>query len=1158
MVASLILTSTIRQLHWIACPANADTRVGRLAVLDSRDHIHLVSTRYAQMEKEGTHKDTTGQPAVVTVPPRHKEGVPHALALDAHEWKTLQPAKPVHAVQWLTPDALVVVNQGAHAVTLTVWSPPVKSLEWQPCVVNVIRKEEFEGLEAVLVTSSTHGPPAPALAYDTPSESLFLRAAFVSSDDNEDKKTNQSSLFPFSYIWSWRTNVQGWKSPTPSGGVWCVARHAHTGVAKATLTGWTTSRLRKEVYDLALLSPPSNRSGVCGTPNALVLAESSVWCPHLIRSSGQEQLEWMEVRLPADYVAAFGAPTLAAVGQGSSLAVAAQRGVLVWKSRNRRWHRFSNSTAERHIHVLAMAWWEGLDLEVEDTLLVALVRIRDDSGTGVTFLSCWSTRFFDSEKQLLMPVPSCDGVTAWGMALPTELGTQLSLDILTNGNKAVVLVTDGTSDKTPYQIYQLQILPTTPKARGSAVPHPEHRPYSVLATCIATGEVESCHRLWLASTSFSFDLLSLREGKLDLRLLDYVATLGVSRTRRGLVDALVISSDRVVAVGELCSERTAVLVDLWAADRTDKSIAWTVRLSNGKLKTWKLAVASTPDEHVALSQVVTEKSDKLQRSRWVHPRSLLLGRVCATESTSSWMQGSGRMTSSELFLGRMPGGRFGFGIAAGQSCRQMHRQLGEDFESEIFLPDFLQNEVMGPGDLTSLPPPLLSPLYMSILEGDELQQYLGLLVCTEKDRDVIMLALRLLIFVSVDRLATCKPKSDETRNAQGVFRSAVSIARELLGRESLPFVAFIVELARQMEPSRLDYFLPLPSPEGESVDRLLEIAALNGSISVSMAALPLLTDKRQARAFCATTLRMCISTCMKPQSVPPSLRREANEAASDLFRFGLKLEDVYDHPEEYAEESFDASIDSDLFFDDEAHEKEAYSVFCGISRFFGARKPERSNGGFVDHAFDSNGAVSTTARSSIYLSTNDEGVTDVVAETLQSLLLDVSHQMLWGSAARLASLLLPGSLAGLSLCSKEECTALLEDTAARPIRHVLPKEYRRKDGLVDFFSAAISRCMDCLDNDEITNMTNLLRVNLRPGSITGDRQGEHTATLLLVFLVVGYVSGNLADFLDYEKLNHHLAIEALLKATVSPQLSLISQLDKDDDVSQKSGAVTPA
>jgi hypothetical protein len=1131
-------TPTIQQLDWIASPTSADTRAstGRLAVLDGRGQLHILSTRFAPLEKENnTH---TSHATVVTAPPRNKECVPRVLGLHAQEWTTLAPSTAVHALQWLTPDALVVVNQSSHVVTLTVWSPPVRSQDWYPCISNVIRKEEFEGLEAGGAASPAHGRPAPTLAYDAVSESLFLRAAFVSSSDDEN--LNQSLFSPFSCIWSWRTNVQGWKSPTPSGGVWTVARHEQTGVAKAILTWWTTSRLRKETYDLAVLSPPSNRSGVSGTPNALVLAESSMWYPHLIRSSGQEQLEWIEVPLPADYKASYGVPTLAATGQGDSLAVAARRGMLVWKSRNRRWHRFSNSLDEGQVHVLAMAWWESLDLEVEDTLLVALVRILDDSGTGATFLSCWSTRFFDSEKQLLIPVPSYDGVTAWGMALPTELGTKLSLDILTNGNKAVVLVTDGTTDTTPYQVYQLHIFPTTPKARGSAVPYPEHRPYTVLATCIAAGAVESCHRLWLASTSFSFDLILLREGNLDLRLLDYMAILGVSRTSTGQVDALAISSDAVVAVGEVCAERTTVVVDLWGADRTEHSIAWTFQLSNGKLKTWKLAVPAEPAEHIALAEELVEKSDESQRSLWVHPRSRLLGRVCPTESTSSWMQGSGRMTSSELFLGRMPGDRFGYGIAAGQSCRPMHRQLGEDFESEIFLSDFLQNEVMGPGDITLLPPPLLSSLYMSILDGDDLQQYLGLPSSSERDRSVIILALRLLIFVSVDRLATCKPMSVEARSAQAVFRSAVSIARELLGNESLPFAAFIIELARQMEPSRFVYFLPLPSPEGYSIDRLLEIAALNGSIGISMAALPLLTNKLQARAFCATTLRICITACMKPQSVPHTLRREASQAVSDLFRFGLKLEDLYEDPEEYAADSFDASIDSDFFFDDEVHDEEAYSVFCGIRRFFGGRKTERRNGAYVDHAFRSSGTRPTAALVPANASTYAEGVTDVVAETLQSLLLDVSHLMLWGSAARLASLLLQGTLAGLPQCSKEECGALLEDTAARPIRHVLPKVYRRKDGLVDFFSAAVSRCMDCLDDEEISNLVNLLRINLRPGSIMGDRQSEHTATLLLVLLVLGHVSGNLANLVEVEKMDHHLAIESLLKATASTKLILLS------------------
>lgn len=223
------------------------------------------------------------------------------------------------------------------------------------------------------------------------------------------------------------------------------------------------------------------------------------------------------------------------------------------------------------------------------------------------------------------------------------------------------------------------------------------------------------------------------------------------------------------------------------------------------------------------------------------------------------------------------------------------------------------------------------------------------------------------------------------------------------------------------------------------------------------------------------------------------------------------------------------------------------------------RKTAAAADSFISHGVKPTGDGSLNIRH-IGLSASSvtyEGVKDVVAHMFHTLLLDVSHLMLWGSAARMAGLLLPESLSGLRLATKQDCTLFFRETSARPIRHILPKEFRRKDGLVDFFSASISRCMDCLDDYETSRVVDLLRVVLRRKVTASERQAEHRATLLLVLLVVGHVSGRLGDLV--EENIEHLILQSFHKAIQGPAprprlpLKSTSSSDIDDDDTSDGG-----
>ena len=209
-------------------------------------------------------------------------------------------------------------------------------------------------------------------------------------------------------------------------------------------------------------------------------------------------------------------------------------------------------------------------------------------------------------------------------------------------------------------------------------------------------------------------------------------------------------------------------------------------------------------------------------------------------------------------------------------------------------------------------------------------------------------------------------------------------------------------------------------------------------------------------------------------------------------------------------------------------------MFCGISRIFGGRPKLASrkaigSDSFIDYGYKAKStAVNVRALGVTSSSDAPEGVTEVVSHMLRTLLLDFSHVTLWGSAGRMAKLLLKDCLGGLHIATKLECTAIMRDTAVRSIRHVLPKEFRRKNGLVDFFAVSISRCMDCLDDAEILRVVDLLRVLLKHRPLYSDDEAEQRATLLLVFIVVGHVSGRLDNLVEMD--TEHLIVKSYQKA----------------------------
>jgi hypothetical protein len=801
---------------------------------------------------------------------------------------------------------------------------------------------------------------------------------------------------------------------------------------------------------------------------------------------------------------------------------AGDHGLCFWSTQSKSWKGFSSASAAERLTVESVQWWEYPNCDSSAALVVAIILVDQTS----RYLASWSPSRWEVHFQLI--TPGTDGDTEqsevnWGLSIPMDDSGLTALELLSEGSSgnSIALLLDNQST---YRFYALQYIePLDPKVERAKVE----------ASLLTVGQLdEPCHKIWLAGVSFGESSSS------------FVATLGLWRPNSRIEAVAVGSNGDIVAEASISDDNggnsSSIVMEVWLSDRSAGSLAWTLVLSNGRLITWKLPLVRDLTSATFGPEVLATR-----RGSWVHPTCRYMGIVGNTESTATWMMSSCRDASTEACLGTLSGSRFTFAIAAGQSARHMHRVLGESMPGmEHALPDFLRNDIYGPSDLILLPPLFIAPLYLSILQDPEsVEDYLGFPNHTARDQRVFVLALRLLVLTAVDQIATHKVQSERAREARLIFQTSIQLARQSLGKDSLAFCQFIVELARQMEPSRFDYFLPLPPPGNESIGRILEITSSQGSIRLSLAALPLLSNKYHARIVCASIFQLCLSACMKPQSVHHSVRREASEALGDLFRFGLKLETTGKNSEmTYSSlnstETFPDHDDSSSDEDNAGSRRARYSMFCGLSNIFTGKakipKPKVIGpASFVDNGVRVKGAGVNLQALGVTL--NDgapQGVTEVISYMLRALLLDFSHVTLWGSTGRLATLLLSDSLAGLHLVTKEECTAAICNTSVRAIRHILPKEFRRKDGLVDFFAQSISRCMDCLDDLEISRVVDLIQVVLNHKPIYSENQAEQQATLLLVLVVVGHISGRIDDLIETD--TEHLIIKSYHKAIEAP------------------------
>ena len=194
-----------------------------------------------------------------------------------------------------------------------------------------------------------------------------------------------------------------------------------------------------------------------------------------------------------------------------------------------------------------------------------------------------------------------------------------------------------------------------------------------------------------------------------------------------------------------------------------------------------------------------------------------------------------------------------------------------------------------------------------------------------------MMGLRLLILRSVEMLSQVdkkhrKVQSDVSRSnlllSLALFTETVDVVRR--STTNLQFASLFLEVGRQIEPSFLAHLFPLPhsrygplsaSPtarrrssnvfvaDKSSLDRfnartvveLFSLCIHEGSLSASASALPLLSSRMQARAFCDLLLERAMDAfCHNIDSTEADFDRtmEERRVIGDIFRFGVKLEDA--------------------------------------------------------------------------------------------------------------------------------------------------------------------------------------------------------------------------------------------------------------------------
>jgi hypothetical protein len=1152
------------------------------------------------------------------------------------------------AARWISGSYLALLegSTGNNKCIVRVWglydqgrAEPVSTLE-------VVADRLYEDAHTTFVMDQTYGDEnetvqsgdarlwiygSLGIEYDDYSGCLAVSSVLIKAGDNLDGQCLANETLgepcPFVCIWNWRTNIEGLTiAPSSSHkiirtpGVSLVSRlffvKDERGRSKfchiIASVGQRPSRIRKELYETGILSPPSDtyfHATRIREANSLLLSSSSVSYPHISRASATDdfEVEWRESSIPSGYLSCCGPPILATVGRrfAKCIAVASSRGICSLdcsastpskslsrmdtseKSKhahsNPRWHLFGNEAEERSFRVLAMKWWEGCEASTDehfsDSILVAVIYVEEGNEKGY-YLSCWSHRMLDVNHQLLRPASDSVLGYRWGIRLPNSfspaylevLEQPASSEALLNdplSRKAVVVLADS-SVSTHFQVFQMQVFP---RKTDNATSYAGRKSYAAIARFSASGSIGYSASIFLASASFSFDLHPRKQVHGFHRLDDnYVATCGAIRAYGGGVDALIISEAAVSSTKAVldpansCRDSTTAseLSRFWLANIITSedivSFSWILQLADGRLLCWTVPCITDHDvQGTALGGSSVSTSNHVDSDSPFVPQTFpYFGRTCLAGNTSTWMQQSSAATNYDFSLGCVPGSRFGCILSAGQACRKLHRSLCDDFERDLFRPDFLEHDLLSPTDFVMSPPAYIASVFAMILDAVGTQTtssndldvgtLTGQIVLPSPGGDIFcdstMMALQLLVLRSVEKVSMATKGDQSQFFAKDLFRIVVAFVRHCA--TPLQFATLFVEVGRQIEPSYHPHLFPVPvaSIHGGSsttLDDLFDLLLENGSVSMPVAALPLFTNRETTRSSCASIFHRCLDlldvSYGKGAALGFDVYKEERRVIGDIFRYGLKLEDPDDDDSD-SKSSFTADTS-----DDEDHGG-GYSIMCGMSRFFGGGRRRLKNdeqaivdaaSSFIVHGFDehliedhlplleparTNGAGKhfNGVEAIPHVVGNNRGsqtVAGVAARYLLAVILadkTPDRPSGWKMAAETACLLVGESLTGFYTCSRDEFMDLVLQQSSTDIQFLVTAKPGQTGGLVGFWLRSIQECEQEIDSVQASRVLDLILILLAREGESQDFAAEIPG-LIMAAVVVAHATDRTTDLL---------------------------------------------
>lgn len=663
-------------------------------------------------------------------------------------------------------------------------------------------------------------------------------------------------------LWNWRSNSLGLilrekYFPTSWKSLWMVRdRDKGWNVVhlKSSFQSFEPKMERIEMHTTVVaagfLSPSSFNSGgsTLSEASSLLLSKDFVAIPctkKKLSDPSSFDLAWNVSSLPPAYVAAFGAPTIAAVGSTKyqSVAVASTHGVCIidaHRPSSRRWKQFGSPCEEKTFSVIAMAWWEGCrasdrDIEAED-LLVAVIKHKN----GRQFLSCWSPKRLDLLNQLLessdptwKPYESQDFAPCWGVELPNDLNaTHLSLlaesriGMATQSDRprrAVALIHALDDDRLEfdYICFRLQVVRLTKPANKSSDQNTSHRSYLVFAQEMRQGRlingarsVGPIHSIFLAGVSFCFDLrqptVKKKDGTTNIGD-DLVASLGV--IRYGGMEYVCLTRTGNGWMEKITDHEIS---RLWLSDivhSQENSVAfatfvWAFELLNGDIYCWSLpsllkanlngledwpsmnmfkeATIKRP-RGLRLPSVVCRKPSRAWYKRW------LAGTLCEIGSASDWMQHSSSGSKFHIELGTVPRSQFGCTLRAGQESKRLESDVNA--VSALFSRNNRSTDVYCQSSFLMTPPAFVLSVNVLLLEAASLRMEVSI------SKDPKMAATNSVLNVEAMRLRDIDRHVHERLSAAR-NKDSVMMASRLLILRSIEIVA-TASKAHSISPSEV-------------------------------------------------------------------------------------------------------------------------------------------------------------------------------------------------------------------------------------------------------------------------------------------------------------------------------------------------------------------